>query len=301
MESTSDPAIDRNRHPIVTPGEQSPGQPGLGPGPESSGARVPSAVSPPLDRGDAWDTAFLSPWWVPSGPMRVAAAEAPTPEPGMPGPGPTPSAGGPGDGAAPVQLFVEYNATDGGAGLQVAFDGQPWTRVRIVGPSGRTLAETADPLGMRWVELTESVAEGQEPTLARLLEMFPPGDYSFRGTVLGGEPVEGTGRLSYDLPDPAVIVAIDPAVPFISWTWTPDPRSPIRELASVQVILENAREVAVSFDLPPSATSFAVPAEFLEPGMSYRVDVLAIAANGNRTVTESAFVTPRPRPGSPGR
>jgi hypothetical protein len=39
-------------------------------------------------------------------------------------------------------------------------------------------------------------------------------------------------------------------------------------------------------------TSVAVPAELLEPGTAYRVDVVAIAGNGNRTVTETAFVTP---------
>jgi hypothetical protein len=103
--------------------------------------------------------------------------------------------------------------------------------------------------------------------------------------------LEGTGTLSYDLPDAAVIVAINPTVPVITWTWGPGPRSPIRELAGFQVILENASGIAVSFDLDPLTTSLAVPAEFLEPGTTYRVDVLAIAANGNRTVTESAFVS----------
>jgi hypothetical protein len=198
--------------------------------------------------------------------------------------------------AVPVQLFIEYNATDGDAALQASFDGPAWTRVRIVGPAGRTIFEATDPLGVLGVDLTEFVPESQEPTLAQLAEMFPPGDYSFRGTALGGGRLEATGRLSYDLPDPAVIVAIDPTVPVIAWTWTPGPRSPIRELASFQVILENAREVAMSFDLHPSTTSLAVPMEFLQPGTVYRVDVLAIAANGNRTVTESAFVTPRPSP-----
>src|SRR5262249_14382088 len=185
-----------------------------------------------------------------------------------------------------------YNATDGDAAVQASFDGQVWTHVLVVGPTGRTIVETADLSGVLGVDLTELVPEGHEPTLAQLLEMFPPGDYSFRGTAAGGARLEATGSLSYDLPDPAVIVAIDPTVPLITWTWVPGPRSPIRELASFQVILENAREVAVSFDLDPLTTSLAVPAEFLEQGTVYRVDVVAIAANGNRTVTESAFVTP---------
>jgi hypothetical protein len=193
----------------------------------------------------------------------------------------------------PVLLFIEYNATDGDAAVQAFFDGQLWTHVRIVGPTGGTIVETTDPSGVSGVDLTEFVPEDREPTLTQLLQMFPPGDYSFRGTGVDGGRLEGTGRLSYDVPDPAVVVAIDPTVPVIFWTWVPGPRSPIRELAGFRVTLENAREIAVSFDLHPSTMSLAVPRELLEPGTTYRVDVLAIAANGNRTVTETAFVTPR--------
>jgi hypothetical protein len=179
--------------------------------------------------------------------------------------------------------------------VQVSFDGPAWTRVAVVGPTGRTVVETADPSGVSGLDLTESVPEDQEPTLVQLFQMFPPGDYAFKGTTVGGATLEATGTLSYDLPDPVVIVGIDPAIPAITWRWVPGLRSPIRELAGFQVILENAREIAVSFDLDPLTTSLTVPSDFLEPGTAYRVDVLAIASNGNRTVTETAFVTPRPR------
>jgi hypothetical protein len=206
-------------------------------------------------------------------------------------PGPAANAGS-GSERQHVLLVVEYNATDGDAAVQAFFDGPAWTRIRVVGPTGRTIVERTNPLGMSGVDLTESVPEDQEPTLVQLFQMFPPGDYSFKGTTVRGATLEATGTLSHDLPDPVVIVAIDPTVPTIAWTWVPGPRSPIRELAGFQVILENAREVAVSCDLDPLTTSLAVPAEFLEPGTAYRVDVLAIAANGNRTVTETAFVTP---------
>jgi hypothetical protein len=35
-----------------------------------------------------------------------------------------------------------------------------------------------------------------------------------------------------------------------------------------------------------------VPPEFLKPGTAYKVEVLAIAENGNQTITESEFSTP---------
>ena len=248
------------------------------------------------DPVDPWNAGVARPWWVPLPPAPFSAA-TPSPGPGisMPSPAATPSSGDGRQPATSVRLFIEYNATDGDAGVQVSFDGPAWTRVAVVGPTGRTVVETADPSGVSGLDLTESVPEDQEPTLVQLFQMFPPGDYAFKGTTVGGATLEATGTLSYDLPDPVVIVGIDPAVPAITWRWVPGLRSPIRELAGFQVILENAREIAVSFDLDPLTTSLAVPSDFLEPGTAYRVDVLAIASNGNRTVTETAFITPRPR------
>jgi hypothetical protein len=46
-----------------------------------------------------------------------------------------------------------------------------------------------------------------------------------------------------------------------------------------------------SVDLPASTTSVTVPAEFLEPGTQYKVEVLAIEASGNQTITEVEFMT----------
>jgi hypothetical protein len=46
-----------------------------------------------------------------------------------------------------------------------------------------------------------------------------------------------------------------------------------------------------SVDLPVTVTSVTVPAEFLQPGTSYKFEVLAVANNGNQTITESTFTT----------
>ena len=42
---------------------------------------------------------------------------------------------------------------------------------------------------------------------------------------------------------------------------------------------------------PAVATSVTVPAELLLPGTEYEFEVLAIADNGNQTITETCFVT----------
>jgi hypothetical protein len=56
--------------------------------------------------------------------------------------------------------------------------------------------------------------------------------------------------------------------------------------------VENDLGVSRTFDLSPSMASLKVPPEFLQAGTAYKFEVLAIASNRNRTVTEGTFVTP---------
>jgi hypothetical protein len=124
-------------------------------------------VAPPLDPADAWNAAVSQPWWVPLRPAPFAAeGTSAAPVTGMPGPA---ANAGAGSERQSVLLVVEYNATDGDAAVQAFFDGPAWTRVRVVGPTGRTIVETTQPLGVSGLDLTESVPEDQEPTLVQLL------------------------------------------------------------------------------------------------------------------------------------
>jgi hypothetical protein len=45
-----------------------------------------------------------------------------------------------------------------------------------------------------------------------------------------------------------------------------------------------------SADLPASVTSLTVPSEFLESGIEYKLEVQAIEASGNQTLTEMSFM-----------
>jgi hypothetical protein len=40
-----------------------------------------------------------------------------------------------------------------------------------------------------------------------------------------------------------------------------------------------------------TGTSLTVPVEVLQPGTEYEFEVLAIAENGNQTISENCFVT----------
>ena len=47
----------------------------------------------------------------------------------------------------------------------------------------------------------------------------------------------------------------------------------------------------VTIDLPASATSVSVPPEFLEPDTEYKFEILVLEVSGNKTITESFFMT----------
>ena len=59
---------------------------------------------------------------------------------------------------------------------------------------------------------------------------------------------------------------------------------------SWRAIVERERPLRVfSADLPAWVTGVTIPAEFLEPGVEYKLEVQAIEKSGNETISEIAF------------
>jgi hypothetical protein len=84
------------------------------------------------------------------------------------------------------------------------------------------------------------------------------------------------------------VVAPDHAV----ISWRPGDQPAGVEIVSYQVIVERENPLRVfSVDLPATTTSVTVPPEFLESGTQYKLEVLAIEASGNQTITEIEFMT----------
>lgn len=64
-------------------------------------------------------------------------------------------------------------------------------------------------------------------------------------------------------------------------------------MASFQVIVSQEQlGVMMTVDLPASGRRLRVPPEFLRGNREYKFEVLAIAASGNRTITERGFTRP---------
>jgi hypothetical protein len=210
----------------------------------------------------------------------------------------------------PIQLsaatvIVEVNATEGDAGIQFFLDGEPWSSMRITGPRGEQvgrLLNVATKGRLVGHGLTELFIESSEPPfeelpLPRFKRLFPEGRYTFAGETIEGRPVVGSARLSHDILNAPQIIApgdgaeVDPANVVASWAPGPQPAGV--EIVAYRAIFERDDPLRVlSVDLPASATSVTIPAEFLEAGTEYLFELQAIEASGNITFSEIHFTVP---------
>jgi Fibronectin type III domain len=73
-------------------------------------------------------------------------------------------------------------------------------------------------------------------------------------------------------------------------SWNPPPEPSGINIVGYRAIVEREDPLRVfSVDLPASVTSVTVPQEYLQPGTKYKLEVQAIEASGNQTLTEVDF------------
>ena len=207
-----------------------------------------------------------------------------------------------------VRLITEFNSTDDDIGVQFFLDVDSWQSVRILNPAGKEIFDArARSSLLQQGGGTEMFLESAEPTLDELsleefFALFPEGTYQFLGRTPDGERLIGEAEFSHDIPagpeitlpvagedDCAENVSIPVVIAWNEVTTTID-NDPI-DIEAYEVIVEGED---VNFDviMPADAgTSLTVPAEILEPGTEYKFEVLAIAENGNQTISETCFVT----------
>jgi hypothetical protein len=204
-----------------------------------------------------------------------------------------------------VEIFFEENATDGDLGLQFFLDGDDWSEVTIVSPDGRKMVDIKVKGNAGEIGLTEVFSESAEPSFDDLpreefLALFPEGEYKFSGKTIEGDRLMGTGVLTHELP---VAVSLDlDAYPTVMWTDNSGAGDP--EIVGYQVVVElvveapEEREFNFIVDLPASATQVTVTDEFVdladgfdeEEIQEYKVEVIAMEASGNKTITEESLI-----------
>lgn len=188
-----------------------------------------------------------------------------------------------------AEVFFEFNTTDDDLGLQIFLDAEGWSQVKVSSPQGRKIVQVSTHGTLSELGITELRFESAEPSPAEVLALFPPGDYEFSGKLVEKGGLMSTATLSHDfLPAPTFSPSdgeeVDPENTVVTWE--------SNGAEEVEIIIEDEEsghvfDVIVSGDI----TSLTVPPEFLEPDTEYKIEILLIAENGNRTIAESDFVT----------
>jgi hypothetical protein len=203
---------------------------------------------------------------------------------------------GPSQRFASASVRFEQNVTDGD--VEVVFDitggNEGLTKLTIVGPNGRTIADFTAPdrstLGLR-----QFVLESPEPRdVAALKAAYPEGAYVFRGTTGSGQTLAGSATLSHRLPGTTTFVRPQADAKDVSarnlelaWSATPDAAGYIVELE------EQDSDTRMTVRLPASMTRFRVPDGFLQSGKEYQLGIGTVAAGGNISFVETSFSTAR--------
>ncbi len=190
---------------------------------------------------------------------------------------------------ADTEVFFEFNSTDNDLGLQIFLDAEGWETVRVKDPTNTKIVQFNATGNFAELGITELRLESAEPSPAEVLALFPPGEYKFRGKTVEGERLVGEGELSHDLLTPPTFTPSDGEevdLEEVEVEWY----APGAEL--VEIIIESDDSEAV-FDVIVEADveSLDVPEQFFEPNTEYKIEILSISENGNKTITESTFVT----------
>ena len=219
---------------------------------------------------------------------------------------------------ADTAIFFEFNSTDLDLGIQIFFDAEAWEKVRVAGPGGKIFA-VRNGGGLREIGSTEVFTEGAEPALcpengekgecdvdaaiAEFLSKFPEGTYDFTGKTIERDMLVGDAYLSWDLPTPVEIVdAVGnfPDVVWVSGTDKGDGAEVVGYEVVVEAVIEEDEEERVLTQVTQvtaDVTSITTSVEFAamvagfeadEVLVEVKVEVLAIGANGNKTITEEA-------------
>lgn len=210
-----------------------------------------------------------------------------------------------------AKVLIEHNASDEDTGFQFFVDGEPWKDLRITGPNGTILKVNAEG-NLADFGLTEGFFETNEPEndevpIPEVLSLLPEGQYLFKArSAEDGAAMTRFATLTHAIPaKPQILTPAEGETvpgPTVLISWNPVTQTiygmPVN-IVGYQVIVEAESEEPVqsffrnefNVFLPASQTSITVPAEFLEEGTEYEIEVLAIEESGNQTIGIREFET----------
>ena len=212
---------------------------------------------------------------------------------------------------ATAKLIVEYNATDEDIGVHGAFDDQGWSKLCVYDPGGNLVLRVSPQSQLKDLTMAGIFFESREPPIDEfsfedLKAKFPEGKYKVRALGFDGKRLVGQATFTHDVPAAPTVTApldgaeVDPDDLSVEWkdvTQTVD-GEPVT-ITGYEVIVTKEQHVdphgfsrpAYDVHLPADRNRLPVPAEFLEPGTDYELEVLALEKSGNQTISVSFFKT----------
>jgi len=188
-------------------------------------------------------------------------------------------------------MIIEYSATLHQAEIVVEAEcEEALDHVEVLNPSGAPILRL-QTRGGQSVSLAGLRLEMGESSLAALYANCPEGVYRIRARSVSGRLVQGHASLSLEMVAAPVITyplagAGGVAITSTAISWLPDPQA-----AGYTIDLEQNENDGLKATLPAGSSSFQVPAGVLAPNTQTRLEIQAIAPNGNRTLSEIRFTT----------
>ena len=188
-------------------------------------------------------------------------------------------------------LTIKDSPSEDDAALVVdAESEQPLESFELRDPNGHVVLRLRAATGER-VAVSGLSIEGRESTLYALTSTHAEGVYQLSGRTVTGRPVLGSAALSHQLLAPPVVNFPTPdatGVPTsgLVISWNNDPGA-----ARYYIELEQGDNDGLTAMLGPGTHSFSVPSGLLAGATESTLEVQAIAANGNRTLTQLTFTT----------
>ena len=201
----------------------------------------------------------------------------------------TPERRGPVTPLGPSEMTLEWTPGEGCVVRIASESEEDLERVQVLRPDGRQLVDIAAHHGSRR-GLTGLEIELRESDLDTLIREYAEGTYAIRASTVGGGEAAGSAVLSLALAAAPLIehpqAGANVSIHHLAVNW-----STVEGAIAYEVQIEQGDDDGLRVRLPPQQTSFQVPHDLLAPGTETTVEVVAIAPNGNRTVSQSVFET----------
>jgi len=212
-----------------------------------------------------------------------------------------------------AKLLIEFNSTDNDTGVHGLFDSGGFAELCVYAPDGSLILAVKpqgplQDLGMGGIFFESREPAEDEVAQAATLDTFPEGPYTVRATTFDGNGLVGIATFTHDIPMPPVITfpeegaVVDTDALVVTWepvtqTLSGDPAA----ITSYEVIVTDDSDDAadpngfarpvLSVHVPPSVSSLTIPSEFLQPGVEYELELIALEESGNQTITVLFFET----------